>query len=363
MSAASGRRDLDATRLALESWLGARLATVDVTVCDLSVPKAGFSNETILGRASWVDDAGKAAERSFVLRIEPSDHQLFVRPDAIRQARVMEGLAGAVPVPKVWLTESDRSFLGAPFFLMDRVVGRIPSDVPSWHRRGWTTELDPARRARLCDNGLIALAELHRVDWHESLRFLEPHGSGTALDGYVTHVEEWYQWCGPVRLYGADVIDAAMKYVRDEMPDDDRARVVWGDARVGNIIYGDDLSVAAMLDWESASIGPPEIDVAWWVMFDEYLCEAQGLARLDGAPGRGATLARYEELSGRALANIEYYEVLAGLVFALINSRLADSFIRSGVLRPGEAAELVTRVTDMTARRLSTAPSTPPGRS
>jgi aminoglycoside phosphotransferase (APT) family kinase protein len=135
-------------------------------------------------------------------------------------------------------------------------------------------------------------------------------------------------------------------------PATDAAVISWGDARPGNIIFGDDLSVVALLDWEGATIGPPEIDVGWWLMFEEFLCEAQGLTRLDGVPDRDATIARYQELSGRPVEEIRYYEILAGLVLALINSRLADLMIAGGRLEPAVAGEFVTRVTDMTARWL-----------
>ena len=336
----------------MESWLAARLGVGAVSVSDISLPKAGFSNETIFGTARWGDEHDERQERGFVLRIQPSGHQLFVEPDAMRQARVMEQLAGHVPVPAVWLTEPDPQVLGAPFFLMDRVGGRIPSDIPSWHEAGWTTELTPAQRGRLYDSGLAALAALHGADWRGGLAFLEPPGEGTALDRYIAHLQRWYRWCEPVRRFGADVIEAAFEHVVRHRPATDVAVISWGDARPGNIIFGDDLSVVALLDWEGATIGPPEIDVGWWLMFEEFLCEAQGLTRLDGVPNRDATIARYQELSGRPVEEIRYYEILAGLVLALINSRLADLMIAGGRLEPAVAGEFVTRVTDMTARWL-----------
>ncbi len=68
-------------------------------------------------------------------------------------------------------------------------------------------------------------------------------------------------------------------------------------------MFADDCSVAALVDREGATLGPPEIDVAWWVMFDEYLCEAQGFTRLEGIPDTAGTFARYQQLSGRTLQN------------------------------------------------------------
>lgn len=352
MSEALPTRDPAETAETLERWLRSRLEVEQVTVADLEVPKAGFSNETIVAHATWTDTSGEHG-RDVVVRIEPTSHQLFVEPDALRQAQTMSTLAGHVPVPPIWLTERDPEVLGAPFFLMERVEGRIPGDVPSWHAKGWTTELDVEQRRRLHDSALTELVHLHRIDTAgEPFAFLESAGEGTALERYVGHVHTWYEWCAPVRRYGTDVIDAAMDHVLAAVPTDDRRSIVWGDARVGNMIFSDDLTVAAMLDWEGATLGPPEIDVTWWVMFDEFLCEAQGLTRLDGVHDRLATFARYEELAGSPLRDVGYYEVLAGLQLALINSRLADLLISTGKAPEPFAAEIVTRVTDMTKRAL-----------
>jgi aminoglycoside phosphotransferase (APT) family kinase protein len=352
VSEAIPKRDPDVTARTLEEWLARRIPATEVGVTEMTIPKAGFSNETILGHARW-GGPGAPGELDFVLRIEPTSHQLFVTPDALRQAQCMRALAGHVPVPRVWLAEADPSVLGAPFFLMTRVDGRVPSDVPSWHKRGWTASLDAAEAARLHENALAALVALHSVDTRDpAFAFLEPAGEGTALQRLVADIRRFYEWCEPVRRYGADVIDAAMTYVIDAMPADERSSIVWGDARVGNIMFGDDLAVVALLDWEGATLGPPEVDIAWWVMFDEFLCEAQGLTRLAGVPDRSGTLARYEELRGEPLRAIGYYEVLAGLQFALINSRLADLLIRVAGLPESVAGEYVTRVTDMTRRTL-----------
>ena len=351
------RRDPDVTRRTLESWLSIRTGAADVTVSDLTLPRAGFSNETIYGRAEWTDHGGVGGERPFVLRIEPSQHQLFVEPDAIRQAQVMQSLAGSVPVPTVWLTESDPTLLGAPFFLMDRVSGQIPPDVPSWHRKGWTTHLSPTQRELMYRNGVAALVSLHEVEWRSSLPFLEPPGHGTGLDRYLQHLERWYEWCAPVRRVGADVMRAALDYVLQSRPDTspDSDVIVWGDARPGNMIFAEDLSVAAMLDWEGATVGPCEIDLGWWLMFEEYLCEAQGLQRLEGVPGRVGTVALYEELSGRSPVSLGYYEILAGLVFSLINSRLADLLVSKRIVEAEVAEEFVWRVVAMVRRGLDEA--------
>jgi aminoglycoside phosphotransferase (APT) family kinase protein len=353
--ATTAKRDLEHARVALEHWAAEKLGVIEVAVSDLSVPKAGFSNETILGRLRWSDLDGGRHEARVVVRIEPSDHQLFLDPDAMFQARVMRALARhQVPVPEVLFEEPSAALLGAPFFVMRLVEGRIPSDLPSWHVAGWTTRLDRADRARLYDNALAALVALHATDWQDGLEFLQRRGSGSAFDRYLDHVDRWYRWSEPSRRFGVDVIDRALEHVWSRRPEHPDTGVTWGDARPGNIIFADDLSVAALLDWESATLGPAEIDVGWWLMFEEFLSEAQGVSRLDGIPDRAGTIARYEELGGRRLNDIRYYEILAGLVFSLINSRVADLTIANG-LAVEVAAKYVTRVTDMMARWLDAA--------
>jgi aminoglycoside phosphotransferase (APT) family kinase protein len=353
VSSAVPTRDPVETTRTLEGWLSTKLDGAKVAVSDLKIPKAGFSNETILGRADWTAADGVADGMEFVLRIEPTSHQLFADPDALRQAQVMMSLAPYVPVPRIWLTGSDPGVFGAPFFVMQRVHGRITSDVPSWHKRGWVTELDVGSRTLLHDNALTQLTRLHAIDTTEGFGFLGERSGNTMLSQYVERIREWYEWCEPVRIHDPEVIDEAMQFITTEMPGDDRASIVWGDARPGNVVIGDDLSVSAMLDWEGATLGPPEIDVAWWVMFDEFLCEANGLQRLEGIPDRLGTFDRYEQISGHQLQSIKYYEVLAGLVLSLINSRLSDLLVTTGKASPELASEFVKRVTGMTARTLA----------
>ncbi|HEU0171685.1 MAG TPA: phosphotransferase [Acidimicrobiales bacterium] len=46
--------------------------------------------------------------------------------------------------------------------------------------------------------------------------------------------------------------------------------LVWGDARLSNLIYRD-FEVAAVLDWEMSGIGDPLLDLGWWLFADGAL--------------------------------------------------------------------------------------------
>lgn len=363
MSAAAAPRDLDATRRALEKWLSARLGGA-VRISGLARPRAGVSNETLVGAVAWVDQEGVAHDEGIVVRIQPSGPHLAPDLDVTYEARVLRALAGrpGVPVPRVLVVESEGEVLDAPFFVMERIEGRIPADLPSWHARGWVTRLDPSERRLLCSNALAALVELHAVRPEEGFGFLRHGGGeGTALASHLAYLQRWAEWCQPSPGPARQVIEAALAHVYDARPDARSPVVTWGDARVGNLVFRPDLSVAAVLDWEGAGSGPPGLDLGWWVILDEFLCEAQGLRRLDGVPGREGTLRLYEALGGASTANIDYYEILAGLRLVLVMSRRTEQLLMAGA-KPTSVAPYLEAALDVTTRRLAQATGRDPRR-
>ena len=104
---------------------------------------------------------------------KPSGTTIFREPDVLREARVLQGLAAtAVPVPEVRWIEPDPSVLGAPFFVMERVAGRVPLGKPSIHTVGWLPELTDRERERLWASALEVLVALHAVEWETTHAFL-----------------------------------------------------------------------------------------------------------------------------------------------------------------------------------------------
>ncbi|PYE17049.1 aminoglycoside phosphotransferase (APT) family kinase protein [Williamsia limnetica] len=321
----------------LDSWLPERVAPggTGFEISDFSAPDAGYSGKTVFFTANWTDTTGTRQEVDLVLRMQASDHQLFTEPDAPRQAEIMQrlGRSAGIAVPQIVWIEHDDSILGAPFYLMRRVTGRTPSDVPSWHKRGWTTELSTSERELLCDNAIKSLVAIHQVDDRELLNFLraDPATGTTGLARYLDNLRRSYEWAREDLVVGADVLERAFDVIMTEAPATDRDGVVWGDARVGNMSFADDMSVAALFDWETATTGPPEIDLGWWLMFEEFLCEALGFARMPGVLDTDGTIDRYLEFGGRIDGDITYYKLVAAFVLSLINNRLAVLLARDGL--------------------------------
>lgn len=321
----------------LDSWLPEHIAPdgTGFEISDFSAPDAGYSGKTVFFTASWTDSKGARQHTDLVLRTQASDHQLFTTPDAPRQAETMQklGRVAGIAVPEIVWIERDASILGAPFYLMRRVSGRTPSDVPSWHKRGWTTELSAAERELLYNNAIRSLVAIHRVGDPEVLDFLRSDADTgtTGLARYLDNLRRWYEWARPGLVVGAETLERAFDVVMSQAPATDRDGVVWGDARVGNMSFAEDMSVAALFDWETATTGPPEIDLGWWLMFEEFLCEAMGFTRLPGVLDSNATVRRYIEFGGRVDGDITYYQLVAAFVLSLINNRLAVLLARDGL--------------------------------
>jgi aminoglycoside phosphotransferase (APT) family kinase protein len=344
----------------LAEWLGERTGIDGVTVDEVSRPAAGQSNDTVLITASF-PDADRRRSEGLVIRRQSTGTTIFRDPDVIREYRVLEGLSGTrVPAPAVRWAETDPTVLGSPFFVMEQVHGRVPVGKPSIHAVGWLPTLTPAELEGLWASALDALVAIHEIDWRARHGFLVgdegdddgvESAAASGFPAYVDRLVDWYRWSAAGREY--PITDAAADLLqRGAASVTSPSVLVWGDARVGNMIFGDDLAVAAAIDWETASVGPPEVDLAHWLFFDEFGTSAVGIDRLAGWPDRDTTIARYEAASGRRLGDLALFDVLDGLFMAGTLIRQADARVARGVAPPDTRMGHDNTVTQMLARQL-----------
>jgi aminoglycoside phosphotransferase (APT) family kinase protein len=321
----------------LTAWLSTRLQDAnDVRVHDAHVPTAGgLSAETVLFEVSWTQ-SGKPRTRSLAARVQPSGDAVFPAYDFATEFRVLAALGCAgMPVPEVLWHEPDRSVLGGEFIVMEQVHGRVPADDPPYTMDGWVLDLSADEQARLYDNALQALAAIHRVDWRAAGLDVLQHG----LDEQLAYWERTFAWAANGE--SNPTVEAAFEWIHANRPADAASPVLnWGDARLGNILFADDLSVAAALDWEMAALGSPELDLGWWTFLIRNHTDAIGAPLPAGFPDRQATIARYEELTGHTVEHLEFYEAFAGLRLAIIMHRAGNLMIGAGLLPPGAPMKL-----------------------
>jgi len=237
-----------------------------------------------------------------------------------------------IPVPPVLWYEPDPGHLGAPFLVMRRIEGRVPTDMPPYHTGGWVTEISPAEREAMWWSGLAILARLHRLDVTAlQLSFLDqPRWGKPGLDQRLRYYEHYMNWAYPGPKPAAA---RALAWLKDHQPSERNVPVLlWGDSRIGNIIYAPGGTPLAVLDWEMATFGQAEEDLAWYVYLDRHHSEGMEVPSLEGFPPQDETIARYEELLGRSMLDMGYYEVLSGFKFTVIMSRIAQAMIEWGLL-------------------------------
>ncbi|NKY84869.1 phosphotransferase family protein [Nocardia veterana] len=331
-------RDLDDLAERLTRWLTGRLpgATTPV-VSGLSRPQAGgMSSSSVLFDAHWERD-GRTEGGSYVARMAPEagSFPVFETYDLDTQYAVMAGVAehSDVPVPRLCWFESDESVLGTPFFVMERIDGRIPEDNPPYVFVGWVFDATPEERMRITRATVDVIAKVHAIP-DPAAKFPALAAAGTSsLRAHFDAQRHWYRWALADDGYRIPLLERAFDRLEQRWPTEPGADVLnWGDARPGNIIF-DEFTPAAVLDWEMATLGPRELDVAWLIFIHRFF---QDIATRFDQPGlpdylrRGDVVAQYEEATGYRLRDLDWYLVYAALRHGIVMARIKRRMIHFG---------------------------------
>jgi aminoglycoside phosphotransferase (APT) family kinase protein len=325
-------RDLATSADAMRTWLGTRLPGDVVEVRNLRYPVgAGVSNETILFEAV-VDEGGSTTERPLVLRVSPApDYQLFLDVGFDRQFRLLQTLHehDLVKVPRVLWYDDDPQWFGRPFFVMEQMKGRVPVSMPVYNSSGWLVEATPDQRRTMWDSALREMARIHVVPL-ELVEFVADRPAGVSgFDLQLRYGWDSFDWTTP----GIDAPNTRRirDWLYDNIPDPTGDGLQWGDARMGNMMFGDDYRVVGVMDWEQAALGGALFDLGWWLFFDDVHSVGAGVERLAGLGTRAETIDIWEDATGLSAEGVEWYEVFTGF-------RVATLSIRTSVLRAGPEA-------------------------
>lgn len=333
MTVAGGTRDLDVVHDGLVRWLQARRPDAgDVRVAPLRKPSSGYSSETLLVDASW-QVGGTDHETQLVARLPPAGGGIFPTYDLTLQARVQEALTRtSIPVARPVAVELDEEWVGAPFFLMERVAGRVLDDAPSYVAGGLLHDAPAQTQHRVQRAFVHTLADIHLLDWEAlGLGSLTPAGArGLVHD--VDRALEYVSWAADGDA--PTVLTDALQWCLEQRPDPEPPlSLVWGDPRLGNVVFDDAFNQTGLLDWEMASIGVAEMDVAWFMGLHEVSAEGHG-ADLPGFEPHDAALATYAERAGRSVVDYRWFEVFSLVRADAIFLRIRRMLLASGLDQP-----------------------------
>jgi aminoglycoside phosphotransferase (APT) family kinase protein len=323
----AGQRDPEQTRAALTEWLERQLpGATDVEITDLVVPQSsGFSNETFLFDAAWTLDGERTATQ-LVLRSQPQIYALFPEIDLLAQqygAMKRLGEHTDVPVARVRWAEPDTSVLGQPFFVMDRLFGKVAADVPPYTVEGWLMDLPPEKRRVVHTNSVLALTKVNRVDWRAAgFDYLDKtHHGPLGPKQRISYFRKFWEWAREGKPH--PIADPAWEWLEANWPDDgEHIDLCWGDARPGNQMFDDEGNVIAIFDWEMVSLGNGESDLGWYLFLQRFHTEGTGVPVPEGMLTRDEIIALWERELGRPAKNVDFYEKLGGFHFTLVMMRI-----------------------------------------
>lgn len=323
----------------LGAWLREHLAVDDAVVRRFERPGGGYSAETLIVPVT-LTRGGSARDEQIVVRREMPEppvypEQVPVDTEIEIQWRVMSALAehGEVPIAPLHGYETDPSVLGAPFFVMGFVAGDVPREDPNYLTEGFFVDAAPEERARMVSGGVDMMAGVHRVDVDRAgLGWLSPTDEP---DDGRRQLRIWREYAE--RELGDrphELMLAAFARLEEELPSGGDVVLTWGDARLGNIIW-QDFAPACLTDFEAAALAPAEMDVGWWLMFEEWShAMAGGIDRLPGTPSWDAQLDRYAAAGGRELRDIGPWVLFAAARYAAIVVRVMNRMVDRGLLPP-----------------------------
>jgi aminoglycoside phosphotransferase (APT) family kinase protein len=254
-------------------------------------------------------------ETRLVLRRPPRPPLPPSAHDVLREARLLRALRDTpARVPDVLAVCAEEDTIGAPFYVMELVEGEvIVASVPEI--------LDnPAERRRIGEQLIDSLVEIHAVDWRAV--GLEDFGKPT---GYLERQLRRFSGLWELnKTREIPSVETVGSWLAENLPDPDPptpATIVHGDYRLGNTLFADETParLAAVLDWEMATIGDPLADLGYLCMMWTEASDPVGglreqlgrVTRAEGFPTRGELIARYEERSGRSMSDMRWYTTLA----------------------------------------------------
>ena len=294
---------------------------------------ASMSLERIAGGQSNPTYFVTHGNARLVLRKQPNGSILKGAHAVDREYRVLDALhPTGVPVPRPILFQDDPQLLGTPFYLMERVDGRVFPD-------GALGEAKPSERRALWMGLADAMAAMHGID---------PHAVGLGDYGrpgnyFARQISRWSRQWQESPHPPIPELDQLCAWVASHQPDDDGlVSLAHGDFRMGNVIFDrTEPRVAAILDWELSTLGHPLADVgfccmAWLTSPDEY----GGILGLDhaalGLPSEEEFVARYMSARRGMPPLTAFHKAFALFRFAVIWVGIADR-IRLGTAAGADA--------------------------
>ena len=310
-----------------------------------------FTLEPVVGGQSNPTFFVTYARRRMVLRKQPSGPILRGAHAVDREFRVLNALSQTtVPIPKPLVFHADPALLGTPFYLMERLEGRVFADAS-------LPGMSPMERREIYLGMAQALAAMHAVR-PEKIGLADYGRPGNYFERQFARWRQQYEASPSDRI---PALDQIINWLRANMPvDDGFTSIAHGDFRIGNLMFHPtEPKVIGILDWELSTLGHPLADLGFCCMpWRTSPQEFGGILGLDhdnlGIPAESEFVATY---MAKAIPTPElkpFHVAFALFRFAVIFVGIADR-ARSGSAAAANAAEVAPLATRFAIRALEAA--------
>ncbi len=292
---------------ALARWMDATGLAGTGEHPELSVLSGGASNVLL--------EIRRGGQR-MALRKPPSNIAGDRNPIMMREYRILRALGTTdIAHPRVFGACDDPGVAGAWFYVTELVDGWSIMQTKSW-----PPPFDTDMRARrgLAFELIRGIAELARIDW----RAIGLEGLGRPDGFHERQADRWLAHLAPHMFREIPGLDEAASWLRTHQPRHYEPGIMHGDYQFANVMFrhGAPARLAAIIDWEMGTIGDPLLDLAWVLMGwpDPGEDRTGGYADYTSMPSRQELIEYYRKISGRPVADIDYYIVLARFKMAAV---------------------------------------------
>jgi aminoglycoside phosphotransferase (APT) family kinase protein len=320
--------------------------------CDVALISGGKSNLTY----RVASDAGEV-----ILRRPPLGHILPTAHDVAREHRVLAALEGTgVPVPRTLYIGGADSPLGAPYYVMERVLGHICRNaLPPGYAEA------PHEREAVGHALVDVLATLHTTDF-DAVGLAE---FGRPAGFMERQLRRWSKQSEATRTEEIPALDALRDDLVRSLPVERVHAIVHGDYRLDNTVLHPTVPgrIVAVLDWEMSTLGDPLTDLGALLAFWSEQADADVLnaARIvapvtaaEGFPSRADVIERYARQTGFDVSDASWYQSFAFFKLAVVCQGIAARAAGGAMIGSGfdDAQRLVVPLVDAGRHVLITRP-------
>jgi len=257
----------------------------------------------------------------YVLRKQPPGELLPSAHQVDREFRVQKALSEVgYPVAKQFLYSDNREIVGTPFYVMERMQGRVFKDTS-------LPGCSPEHRAEMYKSLAETLAQLHTFSPAE----LGLEDFGRPGDWYRRQFKRWSRNFFETQTQAMPAMQPLMEWLDAHMPEDSETRIAHGDYRMGNVMFHPtEPRVVAVFDWEISTLGHPLGDLAYCAIL--YGTNPQQFFGLEGLDSNALGIPTFEEF------NSIYCEAAGRSDGGLTNAHMAHAFFRFAAILDGVRA-------------------------